>query len=302
MHSCVHAATVGHNVFGHRITKGQLSAKELADITGIAASRVLSGIVYVHNYEGDGNFLYAVDVNSAQLVATFTITGAQNFDWEDIGYGPCADDCKQTMCSGAVTPQRFCLYIADIGSHGGTGAADVIYMVREPTVLINSSLPVVDKLTFSWSEPDAESLMVAPDGRLFIISKVNTGRAMIAQLPSDAWGTTVNLDLGETGILKVITTHHDPQGADISPDGTELVIVAEEEVFYYRVPNGDYINAVRTSIPESIHSYSSEPNTEGIAWAPDGKGFYVIPRGEDQMIYYYPKDDAGATGPGVGRR
>ncbi|GFN84387.1 hypothetical protein PoB_001089300 [Plakobranchus ocellatus] len=41
--------------FGYRNTKGQLSAKELDEINGIAASCVLSDIVIAHNYEGDGN-------------------------------------------------------------------------------------------------------------------------------------------------------------------------------------------------------------------------------------------------------
>ncbi|GFR99407.1 PE-PGRS family protein [Elysia marginata] len=283
-----------------------------------------------------------VTASYAGKVATFTIQGAPNFDWEDIAYGPCVDDCRQAPCSANVVPQRFCLirrrinlfcssanvvpqrfclftrcinlfsssanvvpkrfclYIADTGDHGGAGAADVIYMVREPTALNDSTLPVVDKLTFSWSEEDAESLFVTPDARLFIISKVSTGRAMLAQLPASGWGSTVTLDLGNTGILKVTTTHGDPQGADLSPDGTELLIVAEEEVFYYNVPDGDFINAVRTTIPKSVYTYVREPNTEGISWTPDGKGFFVIPRGDNPYVYYYAKDDASA-GPGVGR-
>ncbi|KAK3800188.1 hypothetical protein RRG08_055809, partial [Elysia crispata] len=233
-------------------------------------------------------------------VATFLVQGAQNFDWEDIAYGPCVDDCRQMACGVNTVPSRFCLYISDTGSHGGVGAADVIYMVREPSALNDSSLPVVDKLTFSWSEPDAESLFITPDARLFIISKVYTGRAMIAQLPDSGWGSTVTLDLANTGIMKVTTTHNDPQGADLSPDGKELLFVAEEEVFYYSVPDGEFIKAVRTTVPESLYSYIRVPNTEGIAWTPDGKGFHVIARGDNPYIYYYAKDDA-STGPGIGR-
>ncbi|GFO06841.1 hypothetical protein PoB_003334600 [Plakobranchus ocellatus] len=104
-------------------------------------------------------------------MATLVFTIAQNFDWEDMAYGPCADGCRQNMCN--------------------------------------------------WAEPDAESLMVASDSLLLIICKVNTGRAMI------------------------------------------------------------------------------DCTSGGMAWAPDGKGFYVISRGEDPMIYYYPKDDVDTIGPGV---
>ncbi|KAK3766704.1 hypothetical protein RRG08_055811, partial [Elysia crispata] len=241
-------------------------------------------------------------------VATFLIQGAQNFDWEDIAYGPCVDDCRQMACGVNTVPSRFCLYISDTGSHRGVGAADVIYMVREPSALNDSSLPVVDKLTFSFNKSlvllmiftsfvsssilDAESLFITPDARLFIISKVYTGRAMIAQLPDSGWGSTVTLDLANTGIMKVTTTHRDPQGADLSPDGKELLLVAEDEVFYYSVPDGEFIKAVRTTVPESIYSYFRVPDTEGIAWTPDGKGFHVIARGDNPYIYYYAKDDA----------
>ncbi|GFO49387.1 hypothetical protein PoB_007589200 [Plakobranchus ocellatus] len=75
-----------------------MSAKELDEISGIAVSCVLSDIVSVHNYEGDGNLLYVVDVNTAQLMTTFVMTIAHSFDWEDTAYCPCADDCKQNIC------------------------------------------------------------------------------------------------------------------------------------------------------------------------------------------------------------
>ena len=58
---------------------------------------------------------------------------------------------------------------------------------------------------------------------------------MIAELPDAGWGgNLVTLDLAKTGVMKVTTTHNDPQGADLSPDGKELLLVAEEEVFYYK--------------------------------------------------------------------
>ncbi|KAK3715790.1 hypothetical protein RRG08_052200 [Elysia crispata] len=62
------AATVGHDMFGHRIIKGQLREPLLNDISGMAASRVHPGIVYVHNHQVDSNYVYAVDVDNARLV------------------------------------------------------------------------------------------------------------------------------------------------------------------------------------------------------------------------------------------
>merc|ERR1711879_194879 len=146
-----------------------------------------------------------------------TVTGASAYDWEDLAYGPCADECRGRDSCGTVT--KYCLYIADIGDHDHDGAHDVIYMVREPTnvprdgTVLKADTPVVDKLTFSWTELDAETLMVTPNGQLYVVSKIDTGRGMIAQIPDSAWGSTIVLDMGKTGILKIETTHHDHKEA-----------------------------------------------------------------------------------------
>ena len=43
-----------------------------------------------------------------------------------------------------------CIYIADIGDHGGDGAKNVIYKVREPEVIDHdTSLPVLDVYKFT---------------------------------------------------------------------------------------------------------------------------------------------------------
>ncbi|XP_059158936.1 uncharacterized protein LOC131942968 [Physella acuta] len=283
-------ASADTDLFGPGVTKGTVGSNQIVEASGLAASRLHDGVLYVHNDKGDSSRFFAVDVNTGHKLATFTVLNAQNYDWEDITIGACADDCARTSCSATITPARYCIYIADTGDHGGDGAKNIIYMLREPTRIADSDISAVDTLTFSWSEQDAETLMIAPDGRLFIISKVHGGQGAIAQLPSSAWGQgRVSLDMAQTAKLKLSTTNNDPQGGDISPDGREMLIVAEQNVYYFSVPSGDYIQAVRDTPPARVSSYHPQPATEAIAWSPNGRGFYVMAEGANQKIYFYPK-------------
>lgn len=288
------AASIDSNMFGSRQTKGQVNNTHEDYVTGMVASRKLSGIMWMVTSYDDENFLWGVNIDSGLEVAWVNITGAANHDWEDLAYGPCADDCRTKGCEENI--DRYCIYIGDIGSHSGDGAVGNVYMVREPTDITpqdgsvyRAEISVVDKLTFSWSEPDAETLMVSPQGKLYVLSKVFLGRGMLAQIPDSAWGNVVVLDMADTALLKVDTGHYDPQGGSISPDGHEMVVVGEEDVFYYSISDGDYIKAVRTQIPQRVASYVSEKNVEAIAWSPDASGFYTLAKGSDNFIYYYPK-------------
>lgn len=293
----VHSAEVATNLFGNRVAKGQASTYNLNYITGMAASRVHKDVVYMVTSDDRDNYLMAVDVNTGVEVAWFNVSKTRSWDWEDLAYGGCADD------GAAPPPAPQCIYIADIGSHGRDGAHDVIYMIREPQSLgpmdgsvYQAEISVSATLTFSWGEPDAETLMVAPDASLYVMSKAAGGRAMIAQIPSAGWtdGKVQVINESNTGIMKVYTAYNDPQGGDISPSGNEMIIVGEAATWYYSVAGGDYIGAVRTQVPQRVASYVAVQDTEAVTWAPDASGFYTYAVGDNQLIYFYPRSAASA--------
>jgi len=297
------AASVPTTAFGPRVNKAQGTASHLNHITGMTASKTLNNIVWMVTSSSSNPALYAVDVTTGNEVAWFNVTGAPGYDWEDLAYGPCVDDCGNGACGVGKPVSRYCLYIADIGNHGNDGAHDIVYMIREPdnigdrSGVFMANVSVADKLTFSWSEPDAESLFITPDGHLYVISKVDTGRAMLAAIPDSAWGDNhVVLNENNSGVLKLFTTHHDPQGASLSPDGTELLLVGEEGCWYYSIPNRDYINTINTQVPQSVSTYIPVDDTEAVTWDAEGKGFYVFARGSNQYIYYYPRANPSVVG------
>jgi len=284
--------------FPVNLPKGKVVDDQILEASGLAVSRTHGDVLYTHNDHGDVNRFFAVNINTGAKLATFTVSNVDNYDWEDLTYGPCYDDCRSSQCSVSVKPSRYCIYISETGDHHGAGARNNIYMVREPVDLKDQNVTVVDTLRFNWTEPDCETLMIDPTGQLYIISKVDNGGARMAALPDSAWGgQRVMLDMAKAATCKVFTTHNDPQGGDISPDGKEMVLVFEDDVYYYNVPDGDFIKAVNTTNPLRLEKYLRFKSTEAIAWDPQGMGFYTLPEGAQQTIYYHPK----SASPGVGK-
>ncbi|KAK7090470.1 uncharacterized protein [Littorina saxatilis] len=264
---------------------GKVSSSKVNENSGLAASRVHSGVMYGLNDNGDSSHIFALDPVTGSLRATLEIRSAQNYDWEDLCVGTCGQDIQGT-----------CIYIGDIGDHGGDGAKNIIYKVKEPEVISHdASLPVLNVYKFTWGEDDAESLMLDPDGDLYVISKVHGGRAVFAKLPRAGWGSNypVTIPLENTAILRIHTDHNDPQGADISPDGTELLVKTEDEVLYYPVPNRNYVEVVGHQQPHVVSTYVRRSSGESVAWNAAGTGFYTLPEGRHQTFHFYPKVSSG---------
>ncbi len=52
---------------------------------------------------------------------------------------------------------------------------ETIYIVEEPDILEDSDLPLVDTIRYKWPEYDCETMVVDPQGMLYLVSKVDPG-------------------------------------------------------------------------------------------------------------------------------
>ncbi|XP_046575879.1 uncharacterized protein LOC124283886 [Haliotis rubra] len=246
----------------------------LDEISGLAASRIHDGILYGindHTSSTVENKVYAINANTGALAATLTITGATNWDWEDIAVGPCPD-------SGS------CIYIGDIGNSNGI-SQNTVYRVKEPATLEDSSVPYLDKLQYRWSEKESECLMVDPAGNAYVVSRVQGGHGLMAKLPSFGWAGKA-VDVTVTSRLSTTTAHHDPLGCDISPDGKAMLIKAKDDIYYYSVPDGDYVEAAKGQAT-TVKYDMKEHLGESVAWTAKGDGYYTVSEGTYQPIYLY---------------
>jgi hypothetical protein len=137
---------------------------ELDEISGMAASRMNTGVLWVHNDSGDGPQVYAVN-SKAKLIGTYLLEGTKAVDWEDMSIGP--------------APTGSYLYVADIGDNNSNRSSVHIYRVAEPQVDANQSpvkvsLKNVSDFEFVYEDGprDAEAFMVDPlSNDFYVVTK-----------------------------------------------------------------------------------------------------------------------------------
>ncbi|WP_295799162.1 hypothetical protein [Mucilaginibacter sp.] len=240
-----------------------LSRTDLVEISGVAASRVNPGILYIHNDSGNLNQVYLTDGTGADK-GTLNLVPVSNRDWEDIAVGP-----------GPVGGKSY-VYVADIGDNDSKYKSIFIYRFVEPD-LAGKIKPVlnidtVDKIELKYPDGprNAETLMVDPQTKdIYIASKEsNTSKIYVAHYPQNTSAGTVM-----TPVVKLL--FNKATGGDISPDGTEILLRSKELVWYWKLSDGTGISAGLLTKPDHAPYASNEPQGEGIGFAADGSGYFT---------------------------
>eukprot|EP00105_Crassostrea_gigas_P031485 XP_011454195.1 PREDICTED: uncharacterized protein LOC105347025 [Crassostrea gigas] len=263
-------------VFSQAINVGDISDHRITEASGLAASRIHPSVLYTHNDKGDSSRIFAVDADSGGFLAELNINHARNYDWEDIAVGG---------CPGA--PTKSCIYIGDTGDHSGDGSVKIIYVVEEPALLRSGDLDPVVTLHYTWDALDCETLMVDPTGNVVLISKVHGGIGQVAKIPASAFTTGGTYQISSSTTLRIPpTTHKDPVGGDISPNGQEVLLRTHNSLYYWRVDSMDYLKALSTVDPVVV-SHVKEHQGEAVAWDALGNGYFTCSEGHNQPLYYF---------------
>ncbi|MDB5023206.1 MAG: hypothetical protein JWP78_961 [Mucilaginibacter sp.] len=249
-----------------------LSREDLLEISGVAASRVNPGMLYIHNDSGNANQVYITDASGADK-GTLILTHVGNRDWEDIATGP-----------GPVAGKSY-VYVADIGDNDSKYGSVFVYRFAEP-VLAGKILPVtlnidtvsIIELKYPDGPHDAETLMVDPlTHDIYIASKQsNLSSIYVARYPQNISSATVMTPAVQLYFNKAT-------GGDISPDGSGILLRSNELIWYWRLPSGTSISAGLLTKPQVAPYANNEPRGEGIGFAADGSGYYT-----DTEVRGYP--------------
>jgi hypothetical protein len=241
-----------------------LARQDLLEVSGIAASRINPGILYIHQDSGDPNQVYLTDGSGADK-GTLTLSSVSNRDWEDIAVGP-----------GPVAGKSY-VYVGDIGDNDTKYSSVFIYRFEEPD-LTGKVLPLVANITnvdvIELKYPDgsnnAETLMVDPLTKdIYIASKQsNLSKIYVARYPQSITSATVMAPVVQLYFNKVT-------GGDISPDGSEILLRSNELIWYWKLPAGTNISAGLLTQPQIAPYANNEPQGEGIGFAADGSGYYT---------------------------
>lgn len=152
----------------------------LAELSGLAASRLHPGVLYGINDSGNDAVVFAID-GDGNTVGRLTLPKADNRDWEAIAPG--IDDRGQPV-----------LWIGDIGDNGSARPYVRLLRVAEPASLGDQRVAWQEyRLAYPDGPHNAEALAVDPrDGTMWVITKRTSGPGGVYRVPADLRTGRVN--------------------------------------------------------------------------------------------------------------
>jgi hypothetical protein len=167
--------------------------------------------------------------------------------------------------------------VGDIGDNDAKRKRVTIYRVDEPRDIAGPLRADVFHATYPDGPRNAESLFVAGDGRLHIVSKGDKGPVSLYRFPKELRAAaTMSLErIGGARPGAPAANDRITDGA-ISPDNQWIVLRGADAVTFYRTSDllaGNWREAGRIPL-ESL----KEPQGEGVTFGDDGS-LYVVGEG-----------------------
>ncbi len=245
----------------------------ITESSGLQASSRHPGVYWTHN-DSDPNggslpYVYAVDSETGETLATITLEGVEARDIEAISIGPDGD-----------------LYVGDIGDNMGGNWPEVwIYRFAEPQQLADATVtPTVYPVTYADGPRDAEALMVHPQtGRVYVADKNDDGGTLYAA-PEDGLSESGVTTLEPVADIELWAT----DGA-FSPDGTRLFLRGYFTSQMYRWED-DAPTPIDQQVPMPFQDQG-----ESVTFTPDGGTVMFGTEGEQSEVE--PSELTGALRP-----
>lgn len=232
------------------------------EASGLAVSRRSPGHLWVINDSG-GPVLFAVDTSGTR-VGHVVLESADLVDWEALAAGPCGGG--------------HCLYVGDIGDNGARRRHVTVYRVREPHPSDASAPATAFHAAYPDGAHDAETLLIAPDGTLHILTKGSTGPVALYRFPRDLdEGVTMRLErVGEP-----MSEDRPPRAGRItdgavSPDGTSVLLRSRTALT--RLDAASFFKGIWDDARTMGLQALNEPQGEAVAFG-DGQTVYLAGEG-----------------------
>ncbi len=277
------ARATGCPTFDSGISVGSVSYGAVNEASGLASSRGNPGLLWVHNDSGNSAILFVLDA-VGNLVRRYVPTGVANWDWEALGIGP-----------GPRAGQTY-LYIGDIGDNSVSRDFITVYRVPEPSVKPGKGKPALGisgsvalQMQYPDGVHDAEALFVDPENSdIYIVTKnFGTGVSGIYRYPAphDESSTVVlekikSITLPGNAIERAVT------GADISPDGREIIIRSYTRAYHWKRAKGSSVQSAFSEDPCEV-PIGPEPQGETVSFTWDGKNYVTLSETAKQPIFLY---------------
>lgn len=257
---------VGCPTYGTPVSMGTVADAELDEISGVAPSQQNPGVLWVVEDHGADPVVVALDTTGATL-ATLTLTGATNNDWEDLALSPCEEG--------------WCLWIGDIGNNGYVRTEHSLLRIVEPAVVSgvdDSATPTIYTVAYPDEAQDAEALVVNKQGTPLLITKRTDATARVYAATLDATTLTTltlqtTLELGSSMAT----------AADYWPAYERLLVRTYSGLYEYPVQNDIPDGAAGVPIP-----FSAEQQGEAAAYDPVAQGYWHVSEGINPTLWFIP--------------
>ncbi|MBE0643531.1 MAG: hypothetical protein IH600_05590 [Bacteroidetes bacterium] len=265
------------------VTLCTIDDKRLAEISGIAPSRLRDGLYWLHNDSGGEARLFAVDTNGITL-ATCELLGTANRDWEDLA---------SVTLNGTAW-----LYVGDIGDNDKKYATVSVSRIREPQVQANwrdsTITAAAETAVFRYPDGahDCEALMVDPrDGGILLLEKNGTSCGVYAAAWPGAGGEAALQRIAafrlpfEFSLWRLVT------GADMHPGSRRIAVRTYTAVLEYLAPAGSTPAALFDSTAVQNISTPGLTQAEAVCYSRDGRDILTTSEGVNPPLLIIRRSD-----------
>lgn len=263
--------------YGTAAETGNVQSNALNALSGIAVSRQQPEIVFAHN-DHDRPVVYAIDREGREH-AQIVLTDAPATDIEDIAVGPCGAEV--------------CIYLGDVGDNNATRSEYAILRLVAPTVPAapgsNPMTAAYDRFRFTYEDGshNAEGLMVAPDGTIYVVTKLapGSGGSVVATGPSSVYRLAPSITSDSVAVATKVATLPVPKSGEAAasavaahPCGLGFLLRTYDKAYEFVTPSGMPFEASFEVEPLAME-LADEPQSEGIDYLAGGFGFLTSGEG-----------------------
>ncbi|HTN06963.1 hypothetical protein [Agriterribacter sp.] len=264
--------------------KGKLNADINDETSGIAASSINKGLLYIHNDSGDTSRFFLIGTDGV-LKAIYTFKANPL-----IKNG--VTDCEDIAVGRGPKGKPY-VYIGDIGDNNAKRKYITVYRIKEPKLKSSAKIFTgyanADPLYLKYPDGarDAETLMVDPVEKLFyIISKREDSVSVYTAPLLFKRNDTVILTKRATLFFEGGNSGKWISGGDISANGSQVLVKSYLKVYYWKRRAKEPVWQLLMTPPREM-PYKAEQQGEAIGFTMEGKGYYTISEGMHPEVYYY---------------
>jgi len=231
----------------------------LWEASGLAASIANPGLLWTLNDSGNPAEVYLIDT-TAQIRMVCRLANVANRDWEDIVIGPGPDSTKNY------------LYVADIGDNRAVYPTKILYRFEEP-VFAGATIEITDFDTLYVKLDDG-----IRDTEAILIDPLHKGMYLLSKREDSVHFYKVDYPYAHDTLnarYRIKLPYHNINAAEISPDGTEVVIKDYDHIYYWRRQDGEPISKLLQTPPIMLN-YKPEIQGESITFSRGGSGFFTL--------------------------